>query len=430
MKKFIYLSLSLLLVLVAGCSAGQSTPTTPPEIIAFTVSPSSINPGGTTTLLWNVTGATTVSIDPGIGQVDIAGTMDVQPTQSTTYTINAINAAGVMTQTAAVTVTAPNPPVIVAFMAAPDTVTAGQSANLQWNVTGATTVSIDQGIGKVDVAGTKAVTPAATTTYTLSASNAAGSVSKSVALTVGQAGPPTINSFTADPATIVTGQTATLQWDITGATSISISPGIGPVSASGTRVVIPVTTTTYTLTATNSNGSVNAPATITVPSATTSKPVVTFTASSSNIAVGGASTLQWNVTGATSVSIDQGIGTVQATGTQPVSPTTTTAYTLTATNANGTVTASATITVGTTTGALPVITSFIANPSTIAPGQSSTLKFVIQGGATSASIAPDIGALTPFEQPVVSPTENTTYTLTATNENGSVTASVTVTVQQ
>ncbi len=155
MKKFIYLSLSLLLVLVAGCSAGQSKPTTPPVIIAFTVSPSSINPGGTTTLLWNVTGATTVSIDPGIGQMDIAGTMDVQPTQSTTYTINAINAAGVMTQTAAVTVTAPNPPVIVAFMAAPDTVTAGQSANLQWNVTGATTVSIDQGIGKVDVAGTE-----------------------------------------------------------------------------------------------------------------------------------------------------------------------------------------------------------------------------------------------------------------------------------
>jgi len=228
MKKFIYLSLSLLLVLVAGCSSGQSTPTTPPQIIAFSVSPSSINPGGTTTLLWNVTGATTVSIDPGIGQVDIAGTMDVQPTQSTTYTINAVNAAGVMTQTAAVTVTAPNPPVIVAFMAAPDTVTAGQSANLQWNVTGATTVSIDQGIGKVDVAGTKAVTPAATTTYTLSASNGAGSVSKSVALTVGPAGPPTINSFTADPAQIVAGQTSTLQWDISGQRTFPSAPASAP----------------------------------------------------------------------------------------------------------------------------------------------------------------------------------------------------------
>jgi uncharacterized cupredoxin-like copper-binding protein len=428
MKKFIYLSLSLLLVLVAGCSAGQSTPTTPPEIIAFTVSPSSINPGGTTTLLWNVTGATTVSIDPGIGQVDIAGTMDVQPTQSTTYTINAVNAAGVMTQTAAVTVTAPNPPVIVAFMAAPDTVTAGQSANLQWNVTGATTVSIDQGIGKVDVVGTKAVTPAATTTYTLSASNGAGSVSKSVALTVGPAGPPTINSFTADPAQIVAGQTSTLQWDISGAKNISISPGVGPVSASGTRIVHPDITTTYTLTATNSNGSVTAPATITLPSTATAKPAVTFTSSPSNIALGQSSTLQWIVTGATGISIDMGIGTVQATGTQAESPTTTTTYTLTATNANGATTATATITVGTTTGDLPVISSFTANPSTISAGGSSTLTYNVTG-ATTVSIDPEVGVPRAFEQPAVYPTQTTIYTLTATNGNGSTTASVTVTVQ-
>jgi hypothetical protein len=428
MKRFIYLSLSLLLVLVAGCSAGPSTPTTPPEIIAFTVSPSSVNPGGTTTLLWNVTGATTVSIDPGIGQVDIAGTMDVQPTQSTTYTINAVNAAGVMTQTAAVTVTAPNPPVIVVFMAAPDMVTLGQSSNLQWNVTGATTVSIDQGIGKVDVAGTKAVTPAATTTYTLSASNAAGSVSKSVALTVGPAGKPTINSFTADPAQIVAGQTSTLQWDISGAKNISISPGVGPVSASGTRIVHPVITTTYTLTATNSNGSVTAPATITLPSAATAKPAVTFTSSPSNIASGQSSTLQWTVTGATSISIDMGIGTVQATGSQAESPTTTTTYTLTATNANGATTATATITVGTTTGELPVINSFTANPSTISAGGFSTLTYNVTG-ATTISIDPEVGVPRAFQQPAVYPTQTTIYTLTATNGNGSTTASVTVTVQ-
>jgi hypothetical protein len=352
----------------------------------------------------------------------------VQPTQSTTYTINAVNAAGVMTQTAAVTVTAPNPPVIVAFMAAPDTVTAGQSANLQWNVTGATTVSIDQGIGKVDVAGTKAVTPAATTTYTLSASNGAGSVSKSVALTVGPAGPPTINSFTADPAQIVAGQTSTLQWDISGAKNISISPGVGPVSASGTRIVHPEITTTYTLTATNSNGSVTAPATITLPSTATAKPAVTFTSSPSNIALGQSSTLQWIVTGATGISIDMGIGTVQATGTQAESPTTTTTYTLTATNANGATTATATITVGTTTGDLPVISSFTANPSTISAGGSSTLTYNVTG-ATTISIDPEVGVPRAFEQPAVYPTQTTIYTLTATNGNGSTTASVTVTVQ-
>jgi hypothetical protein len=268
----------------------------------------------------------------------------------------------------------------------------------------------------------------ATTVYTISASNAAGSVSKSVSVTVGQAGPPTINSFTADPSEIVTGETSTLQWDIAGAKTISISPGVGPVSASGTRVVHPYTTTTYTLTATNSNGSVTAPATITLPSATTAKPVVTFTTSPSNITAGLSSTLQWNVTGATSISIDHGIGIVEATGTQAESPAATTTYVLIATNGNGNTTASATITVGGTTGALPVVNSFTANPSTIGVGQSSILQYSVTG-ATSVSIDPEIGAPRPFQQPEVFPTKTTIYTLTAINGNGSVTAAVTVTVQ-
>ncbi|MGA9048775.1 MAG: hypothetical protein WB588_07275 [Dehalococcoidia bacterium] len=427
MKKFVFLSLSALLVLVAGC-AGPTAPTEPPVIVAFDASPMAITTGGTTTLLWNVTGAESVTIDPGIGQVDVAGTMDLTPTQSTTYTLNAINVAGVVTKSASVTVSAPNPPSIVNFSATPAMITSGQTSTLQWVVTGATSVSIDQGIGKVDIAGTKTVTVNAATTYTLSASNAAGSVSKTAAVTIGQTKPPTINSFTADPAQIVTGETSTLQWDISGATSVSISPGIGPVTASGTRVVHPVLTTTYTLTATNSVGSVNGPATITIPSAVTAKPVVTFTASPSNISTGGSATLQWNVTGATSVSIDMGIGTVSATGTQAESPAATTTYTLTASNANGPTTATATITVGGTTGTLPVISSFTATPDTVFSGQPSTLAFTVTG-ATAISIDPDVGTPRPFEQPQVFPTKTTIYTLTATNGNGSTTASVTVTVQ-
>ena len=114
MKKFVFLSLSALLVLVAGC-AGPTAPTEPPVIVAFDASPMAITTGGTTTLLWNVTGAESVTIDPGIGQVDVAGTMDLTPTQSTTYTLNAINVAGVVTKSASVTVSAPNPPSIVNF---------------------------------------------------------------------------------------------------------------------------------------------------------------------------------------------------------------------------------------------------------------------------------------------------------------------------
>src|SRR4030042_1129622 len=67
-------------------------------------------------------------------------------------------------------------PSIVSFNAGPPSISAGDSSNLSWSVTGATTVSIDQGIGNVALTGTRAVAPAATTIYTLTASNAAGSV--------------------------------------------------------------------------------------------------------------------------------------------------------------------------------------------------------------------------------------------------------------
>ncbi len=75
---------------------------------------------------------------------------------------------------------------------------------------------------------------------------------------------PTIVSFTATPTVIVAGQGSTLQWNVTGADSVSINPGIGNISYSGGQTVYPSTSTTYILTATNSYGSVTAYATVTV----------------------------------------------------------------------------------------------------------------------------------------------------------------------
>jgi zinc-ribbon domain len=81
---------------------------------------------------------------------------------------------------------------------------------------------------------------------------------------------PTINSFTATPASVSSGQSSTLQWDISGATSASIN-GVGSVnSASGTQTVTPTENTVYTITATSSAGSVYASATVTASSPTSS----------------------------------------------------------------------------------------------------------------------------------------------------------------
>jgi hypothetical protein len=103
MKKFLF-SLLLILVMVAGCV--QVTNNQPPTIDSFYASPGSISSGGSSTLSWSVSGATTVSLDQGIGNVALTGTRVVSPSTTTTYTLTATNDAGSVTATAQVMVTA------------------------------------------------------------------------------------------------------------------------------------------------------------------------------------------------------------------------------------------------------------------------------------------------------------------------------------
>ena len=74
---------------------------------------------------------------------------------------------------------------------------------------------------------------------------------------------PVIHSFTANPATINSGASSVLAWQVTGATSLSISPGIGAVTGNS-KAVSPQSTTNYTLVAANNAGSVSAAVTVTV----------------------------------------------------------------------------------------------------------------------------------------------------------------------
>src|ERR1700694_112428 len=65
-------------------------------------------------------------------------------------------------------------PIITAFTATPATIVAGQAATLSWTVSGASSVSLDNGIGNVTNVTSKSVAPAQSTTYTLTATNSAG----------------------------------------------------------------------------------------------------------------------------------------------------------------------------------------------------------------------------------------------------------------
>ncbi|MGA7678003.1 MAG: FHA domain-containing protein [Dehalococcoidia bacterium] len=76
-----------------------------------------------------------------------------------------------------------------------------------------------------------------------------------------------------------------LTWTVSNAATVTLSPGIGSVPNSGTYSVSPGYTTTYTLTATNSGGSVSASTTVTVT------PYVSAITSSSSQIAGGESNI-------------------------------------------------------------------------------------------------------------------------------------------
>lgn len=63
-------------------------------VIEFSISPATITAGGSATLTWKVTNATSVMIDHGVGSVPISGTKNVTPTTSTIYKLTASNASG------------------------------------------------------------------------------------------------------------------------------------------------------------------------------------------------------------------------------------------------------------------------------------------------------------------------------------------------
>lgn len=84
----------------------------------------------------------------------------------------------------------PPAPSIAQFVAEPSTIQRGQSSTLRWSVSNATEITIDQGVGSVQAAGSRQVTPQNTTTYTLTAKGPGGSASRSATVTVTVPPPP------------------------------------------------------------------------------------------------------------------------------------------------------------------------------------------------------------------------------------------------
>lgn len=170
------------------------TPPTAPTA-TFSTNPTTIVQGGSSTLSWSTTNATEVTLD-GIS-VATSGTKSVSPTSTTTYTLNAKGSGGEVTRVATVTVTPPLVvPTISSFTASPTSIESGGSSKLSWDITGATSASINQNIGTVSATvGTLSVSPSITTAYTLTAVGPGGSKTATVVVTVGTQPPGSPFSF-------------------------------------------------------------------------------------------------------------------------------------------------------------------------------------------------------------------------------------------
>jgi CubicO group peptidase (beta-lactamase class C family) len=232
----------------------------------------------------------------------------------------------------------PPAPVVRSFTASPASVLPGGAATLNWDVAHVGTVSIAPGVGTRMAQGSVTVSPAATTTYTLTATGSSGTRTASVQVTVLPKG--RIDSFSASPTAIAGGGSSQLQWATTDATQVSIDNGVGTVPVDGSLTLSPAVTTTYRLTATGPGGSNTAEATITI----LPPPVIAgFGASPAKLQAGESATLSWSTSEAAEVRIEPGVGVQPASGSLSVSPAATTTYRLTATGPGGVRTAEVTL---------------------------------------------------------------------------------------
>ncbi len=291
-----------------------------------------------------VTPATSVAVEAtSVASASPSPTIPVKPTRTAIPTIapptRQPTALPPTEAPPTVTDTPAPEPVIGFFRSEPDTIEQGRCARLEWGqVENAKRITLTD-VGPVGTSGKVDVCLDTSKTYTLRAAGTGGATEESVRITVQPPAGPVIAYFRVIPSIVSPGGCAQLEWGkVDNASSAAIEPNIGGVGTPGSQEVCPGSTTTYVLTAKNSEGQSTAETTLYVSSGTESRPVIAFfTADPANIVVGECTTLRWGkVDYATAVTIDHNIGGVATPGSKEVCPGATTTFIMTAKGPGGT----------------------------------------------------------------------------------------------
>jgi phospholipase C len=172
------------------------TSNTPPAPTAsISANPTSISPGGSSTLTVKSTNATRVTVSGSDGSSytlpSTGGMQSVSPTATTTYTATATGSGPNATATATVTVNQTTAPTVT-IAANPTSINQGASSMLTVTATHATQVTVTGSDGSSytlsSSGGTQSVSPTMTTTYTADATGSGGNASANTTVTVTPAG--------------------------------------------------------------------------------------------------------------------------------------------------------------------------------------------------------------------------------------------------
>jgi hypothetical protein len=213
----------------------------------------------------------------------------------------------------------------------------GETSVLVWTATRSTRCSAPWTSSK-STSGSQAVTPATTTTYTVTCTGPGGPTQASTTVNVASSAPAL--GLDTDQHFLNPGETSVLIWNASNATTCR-APWTTSTATSGSQAVTPVSTKTYTVTCTGPGGTSRASTTVNVANLV---PTISLVTDQHFLNPGETSVLVWSAANATSCSAPWTASTTTS-GSQAVTPASTTTYTLTCTGLGGTSKASTTVNV-------------------------------------------------------------------------------------